>query len=368
MKSRPFFVAALVLALTPRLAWSQTTTDPNEGSLVGQDPATGAYTFSWWGLAGRTYFLQQSDDLFSWSYLPIIESGNESAIQWGFTSSAPQSFMRLEYSDIPTDDPFNADFNGDGLTNWQNIEQGSDPLAAPLWDTNGLSLNWEQFYNIPAGIDPNAPAPRGDGYTYLQAFQLGLNPNDFYNGQAPTLAIVSGNNQTGSPGGFVPAPLVVSVLDGNGNPLTGAPVTFTVTSGGGQMQISSVGTPTALLTVLTDYNGQAKAFFQLPNVSSQSCQILAAPAGGGGYSARVAPFTESSDGGGGSYNSPFAPTNVVATLNADGSGIVTWTNNADPSDPESINIRYMDANGHWTILCTVPAGTTSYVIPKPSPP
>jgi hypothetical protein len=363
MKSRTLFAVALAVTLLATTVLAQTSTDPNEGSQLGQD-STGAYTFSWWGQAGRTYFLQQSDDLLSWTYLPLIESGEEADIQWGFTSSAPQSFMRLEFSDIPTDDPFNADFNGDGLTNWQNLEQGSDPLAVPLWDTNGLSLNWEQFYNVPLGTDPNAVALRGDGYTYLQAFQLGLNPNDFYNGQAPTIAVVSGNNQIGSAGGFVPAPLIVFVVDGSGNPLTGAPVTFTVTQGGGQVQSSSVGTPGASLTVLTDYTGQAKAFFLLPNVTNQSCQITAAAAGNGGYAASVI-FTESSDGGGGSSNSPFAPTNIVATMNSDGSGDVSWTNNADPSDPTPTDVQYIDINGNWQTLTTVPAGTSSYHIPAP---
>jgi len=68
------------------------------------------------------------------------------------------------------------------------------------------------------GVDPSALAGRGDGLTNLQAFQQGLNPNDFYNGQTPMLAIVGGNNQTGAPGGLVSGPLVISVADSAGNP------------------------------------------------------------------------------------------------------------------------------------------------------
>ncbi len=282
----------------------QTSADPNEGSQLSRDPATGAYTFSWWGRAGRTYFLQQSDALLNWSYLPVIESGADQPIRWGFASSAPQAFLRLRYTDIVTSDPFNDDFNNDGLSNWQNLTQGSDPLAAPVLDASGLSLNWERFYNVPPGADPNAAAPRGDGLTYLQAYQRGLNPTDFYNGRTPRILVAGGTPQTGPANGFVPLPLVVSVTDGNGNPFLGAPVTFTVGQGGGWVQRSSTASPGASLVVLTDYSGRARVFFKLPNVPGSTSQVMAAT-GVGSHLVSV-PFTESSQSGsGGGYRSPF---------------------------------------------------------------
>ena len=175
MKLRPFFAAALLFILLPATAWPQASTDPNEGSQFAQDPVTGVYNFSWWGRAGRTYFIQQSSDLATWTYLPVIESGAEQPIQWGFTSTTPQCFVRLNHTDIPTTDPFNADFNGDGLSNWQNLQQGSDPLAPPQMDTNGLPINWELYYFGQTGVDPNAD-PDGDGLTNLQEYQLGTDP------------------------------------------------------------------------------------------------------------------------------------------------------------------------------------------------
>ena len=59
--------------------------------------------------------------------------------------------------------------------------------------------------------------------------------------QAPTqLQKLSGDGQIGIAGQLLPQPLVVEVNDAQGNPVTGATVTFTVTQGGG-----SVGTPSA---------------------------------------------------------------------------------------------------------------------------
>ena len=277
----------------------------------------------------------------------MIESGADAAIQWGFTSSAPTCFVRLEYTDIPTDDPFDDDFDGDGVSDWNEVLQNTDPLVVTL-DTNGLPLDWERFYSIPVGSNANAPAPRNDGLTYLQAFQQGLNPVDFFDGSPPNVTLISGDQQPGPKGGFVPAPLVVSVTDASHVPLIGAPITFTVGQGGGQVQASSIGTPGPAVTVLTDASGQARAFFQLPDTANSTSQIVATP-GSGGCPSQVL-FAETSDGGGGSYDSPFDATHVVAAANADGSIDVTWTNNADPADPEPTDILYQDRNGVWQKL------------------
>jgi uncharacterized protein (TIGR03437 family) len=58
---------------------------------------------------------------------------------------------------------------------------------------------------------------------------------------------VSGNNQGTLQGTAFPAPLVVEVVDGNGNPVSGAPVSFTLSSGS-----ASIGTPSSS----TGANGQ----------------------------------------------------------------------------------------------------------------
>jgi hypothetical protein len=51
----------------------------------------------------------------------------------------------------------------------------------------------------------------------------------------PTLVIESGNGQVGSPGSPLAARLVVVLTDGNGTPMGGVPVTFTVLTGGGSV-------------------------------------------------------------------------------------------------------------------------------------
>ena len=83
----------------------------------------------------------------------------------------------MRSTDLPTNDPYTADFDGDQIGNWDELLQGTDPLAAADTDANGLPDDWEKFYFGQTGADPNAAAPGGGGLTNLQHFQLGSNPN-----------------------------------------------------------------------------------------------------------------------------------------------------------------------------------------------
>jgi hypothetical protein len=98
------------------------------------------WDLEWEGVVGRTYFIQCSPDLENWFFMPYIESGSGQPIEYGLSSSGQKMFVRLAYSDIPTSDPENADFDGDGLTNLEEVGSstiegiGTNPLDP---DTDG---------------------------------------------------------------------------------------------------------------------------------------------------------------------------------------------------------------------------------------
>jgi hypothetical protein len=73
-------------------------------------------------------------------------------------------------------------------------------------------------------------------------------------GNASGISIVSGDGQTGAVGAPLTAALVVKVVDGSGNPVIGATVTWAVTAGGGSPNPASS---------TTDANGQAATTWTL---------------------------------------------------------------------------------------------------------
>ena len=91
------------------------------------------YLLQWDGVAQHTYFIQYSSDLNDWAFFPEIESG-EGIFDYGFSSSSERLFLRLKYTDIQTNDPENADFDGDGLSNLYEVLHNLDPFES---DTDG---------------------------------------------------------------------------------------------------------------------------------------------------------------------------------------------------------------------------------------
>lgn len=88
-------------------------------------------------------------------------------------------------------------------------------------------------------------------------------------GAPAQFAKVRGDSQTGTVGSALPDSLVVRIADGNGNPVAGATVTWTVASGGG-----AVSPPTAL----TNGAGEAKTVWTLGTAAGEN--TLVASVGG----------------------------------------------------------------------------------------
>jgi len=126
----------------------------NEGQSLTEDSGTGNMTYEWWGKAGRTYFIQSSEDLMSWSYIPIIEPGIGEWIEWGFSTTADSLFLRLRFSDISMADPLTFDLDGDDIGNWDELLQETDPFAALDLDENTLPDDWELFWNSEIAVFP----------------------------------------------------------------------------------------------------------------------------------------------------------------------------------------------------------------------
>ena len=211
-------VAALALALSGATVQAQTATDQNEGLRIAPGTQAGTYALSWWGRAGRTYFIQHNEDLtnpYGWVYVPIVESGANQIIQWGGASNGSKSFFRLIYSDAATGgNASTADFDGDGVTNLDEVNQGTDPF-------------------------------------------------DYYNDVLTNVSIDSGNNQSAGPNAWVANPLVVNVTDGTTNAAkANAPIVFA--SPTAQLAASLTGTGSSSVEVRSNAQGKATVYLKLP--------------------------------------------------------------------------------------------------------
>ena len=106
---------------------------------------------NWNSAEGRTYFIQWSDDLKTWQFLPIIVSGNGNPTLYEIQLSQNDRFFRLFYTDQETDDPYNDDFDGDGISNFDEIRDG------------GTSTNPLAFASDPSGVSDFDLDRDGDG-------------------------------------------------------------------------------------------------------------------------------------------------------------------------------------------------------------
>jgi len=57
------------------------------------------FHLDWDGTNGITYFIECSTDLTHWSYMPVIKSGADAPLGYGFNSPNNRLFLRPHYTD-----------------------------------------------------------------------------------------------------------------------------------------------------------------------------------------------------------------------------------------------------------------------------
>ncbi|MBL9185093.1 MAG: hypothetical protein JNN17_23300 [Verrucomicrobiaceae bacterium] len=130
----------LMMLVMVSAAFGQTASDLGEGLRAELTNTPGVTAIKWWGKAGRTYFVQSSETLLpdSWQYMPVVEAGADAVCTWNLQTSASKMFVRLVFTDQAfSGSAADADFDGDGLTNGQEVAvggPGTDPVGT---DTDG---------------------------------------------------------------------------------------------------------------------------------------------------------------------------------------------------------------------------------------
>jgi len=151
--------------------------------------ATTGFNLDWDGSNGNTYFVEYSSDLITWQYMPVIESGTGGPLGYGFGSPDDRLFLRLKYTDVATSNALTDDFDGDGISNWDEVRLGGSGTNPFLWDTdgdgtsdyysdrdgNGMADGWEMSHGNLGDLDPNGNDD-DDSLSNLEESLMGSNP------------------------------------------------------------------------------------------------------------------------------------------------------------------------------------------------
>jgi len=215
---------------------------------------------------GKRYQIESSSDLHSWSAFnsPIVGTGQTAEVV--LPQPQTSTFFRATYAG-------DVDVDGDGLTAWEERFLGTNDNN-PDTDNDGIPDAWEYNHGVNPLVNDASADPDGDGATNLQEYQAGTDPNEYYNGVAPILVIVSGNNQMGRINSFLANPFVAKVTNSQNQPLVNAPITFGVADGGGELSTSVLGAPlSSTITVRTGSDGTAAVYFKLPSDPASDMSI-----------------------------------------------------------------------------------------------
>lgn len=271
----PAVFSALIIAGCLPHGLAQTGVGSNEGSSLEMDAENQIFRFQWWAKSGTTYFLQHSEDLIHWNWVPVVVVGGNAAKEYGFTTTGTKFFARLKFTTAPAADPDGDDFDGDGIGNLAEVQQGSDPL---------------NYYDQPGGLI------------------------------TPAIVILSGDNQSGPAAQSLPKRLTVKVHNAaTGVPLDNAPVTFSPTRGTVSRSLARTGS-----------SGRAAVTFTTPETPGV-CAI------GSFAGSSAVQFTAMVAMGSGAV--PSAPANFDSVLNADGSRLLSWTDTSDNEEAFAIWTR-----------------------------
>lgn len=224
-----------------------------------------------------------------------------------------------------------------------------------LIDTNNNLMDdrWE-WAHFGSTSEPANGDFDGDGLTNLQEYQNGTDPADYYNGATHSIAISSGDAQIGDPDTFLPQPLAVIVKNSSGQPMANAPVTFQVAEGAGQVAPSTSPPGAQQLTSRTDSTGIARQYFLLPPKVNATVSV-AATANSGAQSTAVS-FTAMT----GALAAPAPPSDLAVVANEDGTTTISWRDNS--ANESGFIVEAQNADGLWVASAWTGANQSSATI------
>ena len=222
-----------------------------------------------------------------------------------------------------------------------------------------LPADWlQQYFGTTTGINPDDDFDL-DGITNWHEYLNGTDPTDYYNAQLPQLFLVGGGNQRAVAGSLLPQPISIEVsYYGDQN----APLTFTAT-GGALLAPDASGTYNPSATINVRSTGQinvygyqtyvGQVYVYLPTTTS-TISTITATATTAGQSVSVSTTAVASD------PNVQPPGGVGVAFNTDTYLSLSFT----PSDatlPVSVEVS-QDGGVSWSTWGVAAPGATSYTL------
>lgn len=249
-----FFLLKLITLNFLAVYWVQAQVPEADLQLLKNTEAE-SFTLEWEDEQSWVYFIEFSEDLVEWEYLPVMEYGfgYGDGLRWSLESNAEKLFFRLKYTDAfaEGEDAFEYDFDGDGLINRDELLGGTDPFSNADANANFVPDDWETYYEV---SDLSADEDM-DGLSALQEYQAGSDPTDYYNGTLPNLEQITSDPDT-------IRMRVTSKADNS--VLVNAPVDFKAIFGGHLLSDAPNGEKSSKLTLRTGPDGTATVYLVAP--------------------------------------------------------------------------------------------------------
>ena len=148
-----------------------------------------------------------------------------------------------------------------------------DPYGVLLGDAQDATDDLSFLPVRPSGLDGVETLQwdyDGDGISNYQEYLNGTSPTDFFNGETPELSIFWGNHQTAAPESFAAKSLYVKVDAAAGNAIFSAPVRFAVSNGAGHLApVKSTSRLNLFYVQRTNFAG-ARVYFYTSDLASGS--------------------------------------------------------------------------------------------------
>ncbi len=144
MKYAVILISAII-GLSMLRVNAQTANDPNEGLRLTQS-SSGNFSVSWWGKSQRKYYLQTSENLIDWTYVPLTSWGNDSVVGWGLATEEPRMFVKLEYEDPPSFLPPGTTW-GSGGAQFDQSATSTTGYQAASWPLSGINAGLNPLPN-----------------------------------------------------------------------------------------------------------------------------------------------------------------------------------------------------------------------------